>query len=200
MRRLEFDAPTVEQAMVTAVEEFQVGPQYIEINILEERESSVRVEALMVDDLKQIINDYLDSVLKELNMKYSIEIKRNDRGLTFTVETDNNPVLIGRDGKTLNALQSLCKTISYVFSDEPDNITIDIGGYKEKRILQLEILATKTAKEVAKSKIEAKLKPMNSYERRIIHAKLNEWRDVETVSEGEEPNRYLVIRPVKKES
>jgi spoIIIJ-associated protein len=200
MRRLEFDAPTLEQAMVTAVEEFQVGPQYIKINVLEERESSVRVEALMVDDLQQIIYDYLDSVLKEFNMKYSIEIKRNDRGLTFTVETDNNPVLIGRDGKTLNALQSLCKTISYVFSDEPDNITIDIGGYKEKRILQLEILATKTAKEVAKSKIEAKLKPMNSYERRIIHAKLTEWRDVETVSEGEEPNRYLVIRPAKKES
>jgi len=200
MRRLEFDAPTVEQAMVTAVEEFQVGPEYIKINILEERESSVRVEALMVDDLKQIIYDYLDNVLKEFNMKYSIEIKRNDRGLTFTVETENNPVLIGRDGKTLNSLQSLCKQISYVFSDEPDNITIDIGGYKEKRILQLEILATKTAKEVAKSKIEAKLKPMNSYERRIIHAKLTEWRDVETVSEGEEPNRYLVIRPAKKES
>jgi spoIIIJ-associated protein len=200
MRRLEFDAPTIEQAMVTAVEEFQVGPQYIQINILEERESSVRVEALMVDDLKQIIYDYLDNVLREFNMKYSIEIKRNDRGLTFTVETENNPVLIGRDGKTLNALQSLCKNISYVFSDEPDNITIDIGGYKEKRILQLEILATKTAKEVAKSKIEAKLKPMNSYERRIIHAKLTEWRDVETVSEGEEPNRYLVIRPAKKES
>jgi len=200
MRRLEFDAPTVEQAMVTAVEEFQVGPQYIQINILEERESSVRVEALMVDDLKQIIYDYLDSVLKQFNMKYSIEIKRNDRGLTFTIESDNNPVLIGRDGKTLSALQSLCKQISYIFSDEPDNITIDIGGYKEKRILQLEILATKTAKEVAKSKIEAKLKPMNSYERRIIHAKLTEWRDVETVSEGEEPNRYLVIRPAKKES
>lgn len=200
MRRLEFDAPSVEQAMVTAVEEFQVGPQYIQINILEERESSVRVEALMVDDLKQIIYDYLDNVLKQFNMKYSIEIKRNDRGLTFTVETNNNPVLIGRDGKTLSALQSLCKQISYVFSDEPDNITIDIGGYKEKRILQLEILATKTAKEVAKSKIEAKLKPMNSYERRIIHAKLTEWRDVETVSEGEEPNRYLVIRPAKKES
>ena len=200
MRRLEFDAPSLEQAMVTAVEEFRVGPQYIQINILEERESSVRVEALMMDDLKQIIYNYLDSVLKEFNMKYSIEVRSNDRGLTFTVETDNNPVLIGRDGKTLSALQSLCKQISYIFSDEPDNITIDVGGYKEKRILQLEILATKTAKEVAKSKIEAKLKPMNSYERRIIHAKLTEWRDVETVSEGEEPNRYLVIRPAKKES
>jgi spoIIIJ-associated protein len=200
MRRLEFDAPSIESAMITAIEEFQVGPQYIKINVLEERDTSVRVEALMADDLKVIIHDYLDAILKQFDMKYSIKTSRNDRGLTFIIETENNPVLIGRDGKTLSALQSLCKQISYIFSDEPENITIDVGGYKEKRILQLEILATKTAKEVAKSKIEAKLKPMNSYERRIIHAKLSEWRDVETVSEGEEPNRYLVIRPAKKES
>jgi spoIIIJ-associated protein len=200
MRRLEFDAPSLESAMITAIEEFQVGPQYIKINVLEERESSVRVEALMADDLKVIIYDYLDAILKQFDMKYSIKASRNDRGLTFIIETENNPVLIGKDGKTLSALQSLCKQISYIFSDEPENITIDVGGYKERRILQLEILATKTAKEVAKSKIEAKLKPMNSYERRIIHAKLSEWRDVETVSEGEEPNRYLVIRPAKKES
>lgn len=200
MRRLEFDAPSIESAMLTAIEEFQVGPQYIKINVLEERETNVRVEALMTDDIKTIIYDYLDAILKQFDMKYTIETSRNDRGLTFTIDTENNPVLIGRDGKTLSALQSLCKQISYIFSDEPENITIDVGGYKEKRILQLEILATKTAKEVAKSKIEAKLKPMNSYERRIIHAKLSEWRDVETVSQGEEPNRYLVIRPAKKES
>ena len=200
MRRLEFDAPSIESAMITAIDEFQVGPQYIQINVLEERETSVRVEALMADDLKTIIYDYLNAILKQFDMKYSIETSRNDRGITFTIETENNPVLIGRDGKTLSALQSLCKQITYIFSDEPENITIDVGGYKEKRILQLEILATKTAKEVAKSKIEAKLKPMNSYERRIIHAKLSEWRDVETVSQGEEPNRYLVIRPAKKES
>ena len=109
-------------------------------------------------------------------------------------------MLIGRDGKTLAALQSMAKQISYVFSDEPQNITIDVGGYKEKRILQLEILATKTAKEVAKTKVEARLKPMNSYERRIVHAKLSEWRDVETESVGEEPNRYLVIKPAIQKS
>ncbi len=200
MRRLEFEAPTLEAAMRTAVEEFQVSSKYIQLNVMEERQESVRVEALMTDDIKEVISMYLNDVLVNFNMPFTIKVVENDRGYVFNIETDNNPILIGRDGKTLSALQFLCKQVSYVFSDVPQNITIDVGGYKERRILQLEILATKTAKEVAKSKIEARLKPMNSYERRIVHAKLTEWRDVETISMGEEPNRYLVIRPVKKES
>jgi spoIIIJ-associated protein len=154
----------------------------------------------MTDNLKEVITMYLNDVLVHFNMPFTVKVEENDRGLIFNIETNNNPILIGRDGKTLSAIQFMCKQVSYVFSDVPQNITIDVGGYKERRILQLEILATKTAKEVAKSKIEAKLKPMNSYERRIVHAKLTEWRDVETVSMGEEPNRYLVIRPAKKES
>lgn len=200
MRRLEFETATLESAMLVAIEEFQVSSKYIQINILEERQESFRVEALMTDNLKEVITMYLNDVLVHFNMPFTVKVEENDRGLIFNIDTDNNPILIGRDGKTLSAIQLLCKQVSYVFSDVPQNITIDVGGYKERRVLQLEILATKTAKEVAKSKIEAKLKPMNSYERRIVHAKLTEWRDVETISMGEEPNRYLVIRPVKKES
>jgi spoIIIJ-associated protein len=200
MRRLEFEAKTIEEGRRIAVEEFQVNAEYISINVLEQREESVRIEALMEDNLEKIIQDYLDKVLIAMDLKHSIEVRSNDRGLTFRVETADNPMLIGRDGKTLAALQSMAKQISYVFSDEPQNITIDVGGYKEKRILQLEILATKTAKEVAKTKVEARLKPMNSYERRIVHAKLSEWRDVETESVGEEPNRYLVIKPALQKS
>lgn len=200
MRRLEFEAKTIEEGRRIAVEEFQVNAEYISINVLEQREESVRIEALMEDNLEKIIQDYLDKVLSAMDLKHSIEVRSNDRGLTFRVETADNSMLIGRDGKTLAALQSMAKQISYVFSDEPQNITIDVGGYKEKRILQLEILATKTAKEVAKTKVEARLKPMNSYERRIVHAKLSEWRDVETESVGEEPNRYLVIKPATQKS
>lgn len=200
MRRLEFEAKTIEEGRRIAVEEFQVNAEYISINILEQREESVRIEALMEDNLEKIIQDYLDKVLTAMELKHSIEVRNNDRGITFRVETADNSLLIGRDGRTLAALQSLAKQISYVFSDEPQNITIDVGGYKEKRILQLEILATKTAKEVAKTKVEARLKPMNSYERRIVHAKLSEWRDVETESVGEEPNRYLVIKPAQQKS
>src|SRR5690606_3882923 len=109
-----------------------------------------------------------------------------------------NPLLIGNRGRTIEALQTLVRQVISKYSDEHLICTVDVGGYKEKRKLQLEILATKTAKEVARTKIEAKLDPMNSYERRIIHAKLADWRDVYTESVGEEPNRSVVIKPRKK--
>jgi len=62
----------------------------------------------------------------------------------------------------------------------------------------LEILATKTAKEVARTRVSVSLNKMNAYERRVIHTKLADWRDVTTESEGEEPNRFVVIRPKAK--
>ena len=83
------------------------------------------------------------------------------------------------------------------FVDEPLLITLDIGNYHENRKRQLEILATKTAKDVARSRIAVKLDPMNAFDRRIIHAKLSEWRDVETESEGEGEERAIIIRPKK---
>ena len=76
-------------------------------------------------------------------------------------------------------------------------VGLDIGGYRANRKRQLEVLATKTAKEVARTKIEVKLKPMNAYERKIIHEKLADWRDVYTESEGEGADRALVIKPKK---
>ena len=74
-------------------------------------------------------------------------------------------------------------------------LTLDIGSYRANRIHQLEILATKTAKSVAKTKIAVKLDPMNSFERRVIHEKLSDWRDVYTESEGEGEERAIVIKP-----
>ena len=72
---------------------------------------------------------------------------------------------------------------------------IDVSDYKRKRVIRLEKLAKYTAKDVAKSKMPVNLEPMNSYERRIIHNALNNSKDVITESEGEEPNRYVVIKP-----
>ena len=79
--------------------------------------------------------------------------------------------------------------------NRPFHFTIDIGEYKKQHEERLIRLAKKIAKEVATSKIEAKLDPMNSYERRIIHTTLAEDNRVRTESEGEEPNRYVVIKP-----
>jgi len=124
--------------------------------------------------------------------------KRNEKEVVYTVTTDENPLLIGKNGKTLENIQFYIRNLVNSFSDERFIVLVDIGGYKENRKKQLEIIATKTAKEVARTRVEAKLQPMNAYERRIVHTKLSDWRDVSTVSEGEGHNRHLVIKPKRR--
>ena len=72
---------------------------------------------------------------------------------------------------------------------------LDVGEYKLKQQRNIERMAIRVAKDVAKSHVEAKLDPMNSYERRLVHNVLNDWKDVYTESTGEEPNRCVVIKP-----
>lgn len=200
MKRLELEVKTIEDAYETAIKEFRVSRENIKVEILKEKKSllkgkSYTVEASVDVDIIDKVYNYLVQTLTDMEVEYSIDIKQEDSATIFKIQTDSNPLLIGKEGKTLNALQFLCKQLMYIYADEKVNFNIDIGGYKDNRILQLEMLATKTAKEVARTKIEAVLDPMNSYERRIIHSKLAEWRDVVTESMGEEPNRCLVIKP-----
>ena len=78
------------------------------------------------------------------------------------------------------------------------NINIDIENYKEKKVKRLENMAKKIDKEVVTTQIEVKLENMNSYERMIVHNALTTFKGVTTISEGEEPNRHVIIKPVVK--
>ncbi|MFA7076677.1 MAG: RNA-binding cell elongation regulator Jag/EloR, partial [Candidatus Izemoplasmatales bacterium] len=149
-----------------------------------------------------VINDgieYLKKILENMDIEAVIEGKITDENhVLFSIQAKENPILIGKNGKTLDAIQTLVKNYINLYSEEYFVVLIDIGGYKEQRKKQLEILATKTAMDVVRTKVSTKLGRMNAYERRVIHTKLSDWRDVSTVSEGEEPNRYVVISPSKK--
>jgi spoIIIJ-associated protein len=136
-----------------------------------------------------------------MHIGYQIEARsiNNEEQIHYLIDTYENSLLIGVKGKTLEALQTLVRNLISSYTKEKVVTTLDIGGYKSNRARQLEILATKTAKDVIKSKQPIKLKPMSAFERRIIHEKLAEWRDVFTESEGEGENRAIVIKPSNKE-
>ena len=206
MKKIQFEAKALnDQTLTYAAQELRVNKDFIELNIIEEKKSllglnkSYIVEAVV--DFN-VINDgieYLKKLLENMEIEAVIEGKQTDeRHIMFSIEAKENPILIGKNGKTLDAIQNLIKNYINLYTDEYYVVLIDIGGYKEQRKKQLEILATKTAMEVVKTKVPAKLGKMNAYERRVIHTKLSDWRDVSTVSEGEEPNRYVVITPNKK--
>jgi spoIIIJ-associated protein len=206
MKKIQFEAKALnDQTLMYAAKELRVNKDFIELNIIEEKKSLLGLNKSYVVEAVvdfNVINDgieYLKKLLENMEIEAVIEGKlTGDRHVLFSVEAKENPILIGKNGKTLEAIQSLVKNYINLYTDEYYVVLIDIGGYKEQRKKQLEILATKTAMEVVKSKVPTKLSKMNAYERRVIHTKLSDWRDVTTVSEGEEPNRYVVISPSKK--
>ncbi|MGM9971635.1 MAG: protein jag [Anaeroplasmataceae bacterium] len=199
-KKLEITATNYEEAMKIAVEKFHVSSDNIFINTVEERENETVFEALIDVNLALEGKKYLEGILKNLGIEYQIEVrtKGGEEEIHYVIESNENPLLIGVKGRTLEALTLLLKNLIGCYTKEKIVISLDVGSYKANRIHMLEIMATKTAKEVAKTKVDAKLQPMNSFERRIIHEKLSEWRDVYTESEGEGENRAIVIKAVKK--
>lgn len=197
------ETKNVEEAKLAAEKELRIGRRYLKFDTVEKRsmlglKKTYTITASVDVDLSELGLNTLKSMFENMGVKAEIKVASSeDNNIAYYVETDENPVLIGKNGKTLESIQFYIRNLLNIFTDERVIVLVDIGGYKAQRRKQLEILATKTAKEVARSKVPVKLDPMNAYERRIIHTKLAEWRDVTTRSQGEKQNRHLVIEPKK---
>ena len=196
-KKVEFIAATEEAAMEEAIKRLHISSDKIFINVLGELPEGLNCEALVDVNITLEGKKYLEGVLKALGIGYRIEARsvNGEKELHFLIDSYENSLLIGVKGKTLDALQLLLRQVVQQYSDEHLIVSLDIGGYRQHHVRQLEILATKTAKEVAKTKVAVKLDPMNSYERHVIHEKLSDWRDVYTESEGEGEDRAIVIKP-----
>lgn len=200
LKKIEIVAQNLEEGMELAVKEFRISSEKIFLNILEEHADHLLLEALVDINLALEGKRYLETMLQNLGIEHQLEVRslHNETEILYNIHSAENPILIGNKGRTLEAIQTLVKNLLQSFTKDRIVVTIDIGDYREVRKVQLETVATKTAKEVAKTKIPVKLKPMNAYERRIIHNKLGEWRDIFTESEGTGETRAIVIKPRKK--
>ncbi len=192
-----------------AIENAKIGLQELEENlIITETEvqkgglfksKKVEVEVIEKREVVKEIKNYLSKLLKDLGFTANIEVKMKGQVPTYTIYSDNDGLLIGKNGKNLHALSIVVGQYIKKEIGESYKFLIDINDYKEKHERALVRLAKKVAKEVAQTKIEAKMDSMNSYERRIIHNALTNNKKVYTESEGEEPNRYVVIKPKEEE-
>ncbi len=195
-KSIRIEASSSQEALKLAVEQTRISAEKIFIN--ESSEAGV-YEAVVDVNLALEGKKYLESILDNLGVDYNIEVRTigNENELHYIIDSSENPLLIGIKGRTLDALQLTLKNLIGIYTDEKIVVTLDIGSYKANRIQQLEILATKVAKQVVREKLPIKLKPMSAYDRLIIHQKLAEWRDVYTESEGEGADRAIVIKPRK---
>ena len=201
MEKHRYIGKTKEEAILNATIDLQETQDNLIIKELEEikgglfKSKKIEIEVVERREVIKYIKEYIQKLLKNLGFTANIEIKNKDEIPTYTIYSDNDALLIGRNGKNLKALTIV--TSQHILNELGKNFKfiIDINSYKEKREKSLEYLAKKVAREVANTKIEAKLDSMNSYERRIIHNTLTNNKKVYTESEGEEPNRYVVIKP-----
>jgi spoIIIJ-associated protein len=157
----------------------------------------VILNVVLISDVIEYIKEYIKKVTNMMNIEINMEVKKRDENIFFLIYSNQNKILIGRNGKTIDALQTIIRQAIYNQIGTYVNFNIDVGDYKKNQISNIEYLAKKVAADVAKTKIEVKLDSMNSYERRIIHSLLAEDKNVFTQSVGEEPNRCVVIKPKK---
>lgn len=199
MKKEVFEGRTKEEALNKATETLNVAEENLIVNVLEEKNTllkkNVKIEVINYNDIINFIKEQLDEITKLMGIEVNFEVRRREDSITIKLFSDHNAVLIGKNGYTLSALQTLVRQIVYEEINNYVSIILDVENYKEKRIKNLEYLAKKVAKEVSSTKVEAKLDSMNSYERRIIHSYLAEHKYVYTESVGEEPNRCVVIKP-----
>jgi len=153
------------------------------------------IKVVELKDISDFIKEKALEITKLMGIEANAEANIRERIVNVSIHSDQNPLLIGQKGKTLEALKTIIKQMLLKETGMYLKFNLDIGEYKKEHEKQLKVLAKRVAREVSHSKVEAKLDPMNSFERKVIHSELTDNKYVETVSEGEEPNRYIVIKP-----
>ena len=159
----------------------------IELSIIKK----IDIEEDLIEKIKNILNDMSINII-------NIDTYYKNNTFYINLKTDNDSLIIGKNSKNLKALTTII--IKYLKNNELNEFkfVLDVSNYKKHKEKKLIFLAKNVAKEVLKTGIEVNLDPMNSYERRIVHNALSNFKNIVTESSGEEPNRYVVIK--KRES
>ena len=199
MNKQTFQGKTKEEAIINATEGLNAKEDELVIVEKEVKKSlfskKVEVEAITKEELNKEIKNYIQKLVKNMGTNAIVETKTREESPIFNVVAPEAALLIGKNGRTIEALQNITRQMVNTELNTNYKFIIDVNDYKAKRRSRIEKTAKYTAKEVARTKVEAALEPMNSYERRIVHNILNNSKDVTTESKGVEPNRYVTIKP-----
>ena len=195
-----YTAKTLEEAIELVANEKGCSKEEVTYEVIEEKKTllgfgnSVTIEAYVPQDIKDFIFDYLGNYFTELNQAVSIEIITEDDAYKIILDAENNAIIIGKGGQTLRAITNVLKgAVNNTFKRRV-NLYVDVNHYKEDRYRKVKRIATRVAKEVRKTHIDAALDPMPNDERKVIHQFLNEFKNIKTESEGDGAKRHIVIK------
>ena len=201
MKIYEFEGVTLEETIEKAEYSLKLKQKDFQIKTEEQKTGlfkgkKVKISVLTNKEIIEFVKKYLKELTSKMNIDIKLEVKQKDNEITFMMYTDKSPILIGKQGKTLNSIQTIVRqAIHSETGFLVNNMVVDAEYYKVKHKKRLERLANELADEVESTKVEVKLEDMNAYDRKIIHNALMNRDEIYTESEGEEPYRHIVIKP-----
>ena len=203
MKTIEVTGKTVEEALKHALDELKLTKDKVDVEIINEGSKGLfnligtkpaKIKVTKKPEPIDNAKEFLINVLSSMNIDAEIRINEENDVIKIDLSGPKMGLVIGYRGETLDSLQYL---VSLVINKNHNNsykrVVLDAENYRKRREETLIRVAQKSAYKVRKSQRPYKLEPMNPYERRIIHSALQEYTDISTHSEGEEPFRRIVI-------
>ena len=153
-------------------------------------------EADLPEEPAERLRAVVTRVVQTLALDATVDVKETEEELLATVEGDDLGLLIGKHGATIDALQHIAMRIA-LRGGERKQVTVDAAGYRERRAEALHRAADRAVADALRYDRPVELEPMRALERKVVHTYLAERTDIETHSEGDEPDRRLVVTPVR---
>ena len=191
-------APRVVKVEITLREENNTNNNESNKNNHDNNYIKAEISEEELTKIKEKLNLFLEKFLNKIDDSYTCTVDVKESNIVVNIDGMKSGVLIGYRGDTMNAMQTILTSIANRDNNSRIKVYLNIDNYKDKREKALEELAVKVSKTVLKNSKAITLEPMNAYERKIIHSKLQEVRNIRTHSIGEEPNRRIVIEKVNK--
>lgn len=180
---------------IVKIKEKSEEQEVVEETLLEERMKVDQTKDLRLN--VQEAEVFLKEVAHNMGVQVNVQSELEGNKATFQLSGDKIAILIGKRGKTLNAIQYLTQLVLNKHGRNFHSVTVDAEGYRQRREETLIELAQKMASKAIRIDGKVALEPMPAYERKIIHSALQDSTEVSTYSDGVEPHRYIVIKPSK---
>lgn len=192
-----YTAKTLNDVLALASEKEGCTIEELNYQVIEEKKGlfvkKVVIETYGVSDVISFAKDYLLNIISNYELEGTVTEKYENNIIHLTIDTNHNSILIGKNGKTLQALNDVCRYAVASKFKRHYRILLDINEYKNEKYAKLSRIAKRVAKEVLHTKQTVHLDPMPADERRIVHNTLTKFKNISTQSEGNENRRHIVI-------
>lgn len=190
---MKYEGRTLEEALDIASKEEYVNKEDLVYSVVSNEEDKVEIEVYTIVDVIEYAQSYLKNSIEALGIECKVSPSLKDDIICLTIDSDRNPLLIGKNGSTLQALNELTRIAISNHFKHRYRVLLDINGYKDDKYDRIAKMARRIAHEVQKTHQDATLDPMPADERRIVHNALTNMPNIKTESSGFGKNRQVNI-------